>query len=443
MRLRRALAAGLLVTLAGLSGTIGMAGASAAPSSHPSKTPSTKAPADTTHSSSPSSTVPPSTDCPSPGRPRSPLTVTPWYAEQLDYPALSQINQGLYTQSGSFDGRPFSAGDPVKVVTIDSGLNPYRSYDKPNPVFAGADLGPLKKIEQWQYPDCVGHGTQVASLIIAQPNGSRLIGIAPRVRLYPIQYTNVDSGGKPKDLVAALSYAINVIRPRVINMSLQLVNAPGRAVMDLLKKAERRRIVIVAAGGNDNGQGDGPVYPARYSKHMKNIIAVAAVGQDGLAAGFSISGNYMDVAAPGDKVPVAQSYGGALPGAVGTSFAAPLVTGTVALLLATHPTMSPLAVRNRLEATADPPPGTRPNAHYGYGVINPVQAITSERNDLVKAPKARRGAPLAAPHPPAAPDRTLEHRALAVAVVLLGLAALTVTGAAVLRGRRRAPLHHG
>jgi subtilisin family serine protease len=60
----------------------------------------------------------------------------------------------------------------------------------------------------------------------------------------------------------------------------------------------------------------------------------------------------------------------------GTSFATPFVSATVALLLQYRRGLSPAEVTRRLIATADPSPGNRRSNEYGYGVLNPLRAIT-------------------------------------------------------------------
>jgi len=121
----------------------------------------------------------------------------------------------------------------------------------------------------------------------------------------------------------------------------------------------------------------------------------------------------------------------------GTSFAAPFVTGTVALMRAANPQMSPAQIRDQLEATADAPPATVPDAHYGFGIVNPYLAVTSVRAETAAPASTAPPRPIPVRAAPAAPDRHLQHLALAVAAVLLGLAALVIIGAGVLRGPRR------
>jgi membrane-anchored mycosin MYCP len=121
----------------------------------------------------------------------------------------------------------------------------------------------------------------------------------------------------------------------------------------------------------------------------------------------------------------------------GTSFAAPYVTGTVALVLGAYPNLTAEQVRNRIEATADRPPVSVPDRTYGYGIVNPYLAVTTIRDDSLTAPPTQKGAPLPVQAAPPPADRHLAHVALVSAIVLLGLTLLASAGAAVLRGRRR------
>jgi hypothetical protein len=91
-------------------------------------------------------------------------------------------------------------------------------------------------------------------------------------------------------------------------------------------------------------------------------------------------------------------------------------------------------VRARIEATADPPPGiTVPSKSYGYGTVNPYLAVTAVRDDAAAAPKPAKQVPLNAAAPEPGRDRHLEHLALGVGAMLLGLAIVAGLSAAVVR----------
>lgn len=337
-------------------------------------------------------------------------------------------------------GKSVTTGRPVLVAVIDSGLDRRHpqlqklNLAAPFDATTGRSVGPNGLI------DCVGHGTGVASIIGAQPGrGIKFSGVAPDAKILPIKETDPQGAGTSESLARAIDAAV-AAHARVANLSLGVLN-PVPSLRAALDRAAKEGMVIVAAAGNDGANTantNAPSYPAAYAPDYPNIIAVSATDASDSVGNFSTRGSYVSVAAPGTGVEVAARVSG-YSTQTGTSFAAPFVTGTVALMLAAHPTMSPVQVRRRLEATADRPPVDVPNPQYGYGIINPYLAVTEVRHDAAPVATANTAPPLAAPVLPAVADRRLAHRALAVAVVLLGLAVLTAAAAAVLRGTRPSP----
>jgi serine protease len=176
--------------------------------------------------------------------------------------------------------------------------------------------------------------------------------------------------------------------------------------------------VVVAAAGNDNAPRI--AYPAR----LPGVISVGATTKDGCQASYTNYGTGLDLVAPGggdDAVvpsdpachpnrvlpPVYQMtltdppYGG-LPGNldrfgypgvyVGTSMAAPEVSGAAALVIASRvlgPDPTPAQVLGRLERTATPLPAgaTTPSLRYGYGLVD-AGAATS-RSPAMTQPSGR------------------------------------------------------
>ena len=133
-------------------------------------------------------------------------------------------------------------------------------------------------------------------------------------------------------------------------------------------------VVVVAAAGN-RGSGTTEVgAPAT----MPGVLAVAGVDRVG-GASFDASsqGITIAVAAPSEDLV------GAAPGNTyfeweGTSGAAPLVAGVVALVRAAHPELDAANVINRLISTATPTGGPVPSPIYGYGLINAAAAVTAD-----------------------------------------------------------------
>lgn len=176
------------------------------------------------------------------------------------------------------------------------------------------------------------------------------------------------------------------------------------------------------------------------------VLSVGAVDNAGAPLGKSLAGPWVGVAAPGVGImglspqnagPV-NAYPPVRPGEPntpfwGTSFSAAYVSGVAALVRAKFPDLSAHQVINRILQTAHNPPRGVDN-QVGYGVVDPVAALT------FNVPPGERLAPqaqsrvIAAPPPPAPPD----HRARNVALGFAGVVAVVVVIASLVGRARRA-----
>jgi membrane-anchored mycosin MYCP len=327
-----------------------------------------------------------------------------------------------------------TTGTGVTVAVIDSGLNPTNPQLRQARILPGIDATSAQR--STDVFDCVGHGSEVTAVIAAQPSrSSPFLGVAPGVRILPIrQTTQAQQQAHGSSILArAIEDAIHA-GAQVANVSLG-ASASSPALLGAVRDAARAGLIIVAAAGNKGENGNTPQYPAAYSTRFPNVIAVAASDQNDGVPEFPNSGNYVDIAAPGKDIVVpAPRFG--FTSQSGTSFAAPYVTGTVALLLAAHPHLTPAQVRARLEATADQPGVTVPNPRYGAGILDPYLAVASVSQDIASSPSASPRAALPAPTAPPPPSRHLQHLALAVGVTLVGIALLVLVAALVARSSR-------
>lgn len=158
-----------------------------------------------------------------------------------------------------------------------------------------------------------GHATMVAGIIHL---------VAPNVTILPIRAFKADGSGSIADVVAAIRYAVQQ-GAKIINMSFSASEA-SEELKQAIGEATSAGVICVASVAND-GVGT-VVYPSNFEK----VIGVAAT-DDKVRAGFSNYGKDVDIAAQG--VGVLSTYPGNLYAAgYGTSFSAPFVTGTVALM---------------------------------------------------------------------------------------------------------------
>ncbi len=280
-----------------------------------------------------------------------------------------------------------ATGAGVRVAVVDSGVD-VTAPQLRGRVVAGRDLlaGPAP---------CAGHGTAVASSIVA---------VAPGVTIVPVRVSDGDPGDADGAgrVAAGIRWAAG--HASVINISL-VIGADDPRVRSAVAFATGRGVVVVAAAGND------PSRPVMYPAAYPGVIGVGAILSSGAPASFSPQGPQVDLVAAGDA---------------GTSLSAAFVSATAALLRERFPALPAARVADRLVATSD-------RARR----LNPYRALTGSdpRFPARPAVSARITSPLAYGVSSDVPAR---RRALWFTGVALGLGAVTaVTGVSVLRGRRR------
>ncbi len=335
---------------------------------------------------------------------------------------------------------PHSRGTGVTVAVVDSGVD----ADHPQLSRAGKVLPGKNFFEAADLPgnfDCVSHGTGAAGIIAADPvPGVGFYGIAPDAHILPVRITAQDIADNGQSLRIDLGALANGVRyaadsgARVLNLSIA-----GYADFPEMKAAVAYAVamdvLVVAAVGNgqQDGTGELPSFPAAYD----GVLGVGAIDIDGAHTSTSQVGPYVDLVAPGAGVLTTTRVAGHTY-ANGTSYAAPFVSATAALVRAAWPNLTAPEVAQRLVATASP---ARGGSHaYGAGLVNPYRAVT-DGLDLTE--------PAALPaHTPVPPDEAAlaeaawHERAGTVAgwstVAILGAIVLAVLVAmTVPRGRRR------
>jgi membrane-anchored mycosin MYCP len=282
--------------------------------------------------------------------------------------------------------------------------------------------------------DCVGHGTGVAGIIAARPvAGSLFRGLAPAATILALrvsEQTETEDGslsgrhGTPAGLATAIRDAV-ALHAGVINLSLVTYRA-DEVVRDAVRYALDNDVVVIAAVGNGAEQGNKTPYPAAYD----GVLGVGSVSPDTQRVTTSQIGPYVDLIAPGAQIVITATPDG-LQLVDGTSFAAPFVSATAALLRQYHPELSAAQVAAQLTATAD---GGHAGPGYGAGVLNPYRALT-EYTGASPGPAAQPAQPARGPDSArtAARNRTL----LIAGIGLLTVVIAFLIAAVAPRGRRR------
>lgn len=231
------------------------------------------------------------------------------------------------------------------------------------------------------------HGTKVAGIVGAQTDNARgVAGIGWNVRILPVRALG-RCGGYVSDVAAGIRWAaglqvdnlpVNPYPAQVINLSLGSdspvdcttsndYRAYREAITEVTNRQPRGAVVVVSAGNNN-----GAVSPPG---NCPNVITVGGLRHDGTKSGYSAFGSEVALSAPagncvtvngacqytmvtttnpGTTAPVVygEGYTGQWSPAFGTSFAAPLVSGTAALMLSVNPGLTPAEIRSRLTSTA-------------------------------------------------------------------------------------------
>lgn len=310
------------------------------------------------------------------------------------------------------------AANPVIVAIIDSGLDWHHpDFSQENLWFNADEVagngvdddsnGYVDDMFGWNFIssnnvpwDRDGHGTFVAGVIAARSDNKRgITGINPHARLMVLKAID-DAGNTNSWYVAkAITYATDN-GAQVINLSVA-GNSLSRIEQIAVDYALGKNVVVVGAAGN-NGDDVSSYSPGG----LEHVITVAAYGPDDSRVAFSNWGPAIDIAAPGVDVLSLRATGsdlsanvlgdaytlgdavvdGAYYRASGTSFAAPIVTGTVSLILAAHPGYTPHEVRRVLLNSArdnDDLPGV--DQFTGHGFLDAAAALSADPEFFIDA----------------------------------------------------------
>ncbi len=297
-----------------------------------------------------------------------------------DIPNDSMLsNQSYYSQINAQDTWDLNARHLVKVAVMDSGL------DTSHEDLQGRYLLEGKSYVDNNMDDLTGHGTEVAGIINAVTNNSKgIAGICgnSNVKVVPYKILNGQNIGFVSDLVLALK-DIQKTDVKVINLSLSLTKN-NQAVESAIKEVYKAGKIVVAATGNYNQ--DEIEYPARYDE----VIAVGAVNNTNNRCteadwGTGSGSNYgtgIDFVAPGNKILSSSTKNGPSSYNIesGTSFAAPMVAGEVALLSSIDPNLTENSVQSIIKNTATDLGDPGYDKYYGNGLINIKEAVEELKN---------------------------------------------------------------
>jgi hypothetical protein len=223
------------------------------------------------------------------------------------------------------------------------------------------------------------HGTAVASMAGGVANSFGMAGIFPGAPLL-----SIGTPLRTSSIVRSIAAAVRA-GARIINLSLG-GPSPSFAMRVEINFAISQDRLVVASAGNDRFTvlPDGTVNPVMFPAALPHVVSVSSMGPSGASSEFSTSNGAIDLAAPGESVlaavPAALDADGAPDGFQrlgGTSFAAPIVAGAAAWVLAERPDLAAAQAADLLRQTAFDLPPAGWDVNSGYGLIDIGSALAA------------------------------------------------------------------
>lgn len=276
-------------------------------------------------------------------------------------PVISQ--QWALRQVHAYEAWDITTGGEVMIAMLDTGVSPSHP-DLADKLLQGYDFYNNDNDPS----DDEGHGTYTAGVAAASSdNGVGIAGICWGCRILPVKVLGSRGQGDDATIAQGIRFAVDS-GARIISMSL---GGPDdtQVMRDAVQYARDRNVLIIAASGNGQAEGNLPNYPAAYP----SVLAVSATTSNDGVTGFSTTGSFVDIAAPGVGLwstiwdpRDGDTYGVAN----GTSASCPHVAGAAGLALSLRPDLSADQLAELLQAGADDQGAPGKDPEYGYGRLN-------------------------------------------------------------------------
>ncbi|WP_165975586.1 S8 family serine peptidase, partial [Actinomadura rubrisoli] len=266
---------------------------------------------------------------------------------------------------------PLTKGSGVTVAVVDTGVNASLP-DLGGAVLPGADVATFSGDGRQDNDKAEGHGTAMASLIASRGTRSGFMGIAPEAKILPIYSPDVNPDMTSKAIRFAADHGAKVVSMSQGSASGALFpnNCPPKLV-DAVKYAESKDVVLVAAAGNEGSSTNGVTYPAS----CPGVLAVGAVDHLGKPWAQTQRQDYVTVAAPGAGVGGIGKTGHVYNTGEGTSQATALTAGAIALVRSKYPDMKARQVVQLITNTAKDFGRPGKDNQLGYGVVSIPRAL--------------------------------------------------------------------
>ncbi len=273
----------------------------------------------------------------------------------------------------AFEAWDITTGGEIVVAVLDTGVSASHP-DLGGKVLPGYDF----HRNDSDASDENGHGTYTAGVIAANAdNGTGIAGVCWGCKILPVRVLGASGNGDDARIAAGIRWAADQ-GVRIVNMSL---GGPEdtQVMREAVQYARQRGTLLIAASGNGQAEGNVANYPAAYPE----VLAVSATDGSDVTTGFTTTGRYVDIAAPGVGVWSTAwdpRQGDTYTGANGTSAAAPYVAGIAALVMTIRPDLNAEQVAEVLVRSADEKGAPGKDSDYGYGRVNAFKALQYASN---------------------------------------------------------------
>ena len=272
-------------------------------------------------------------------------------------------------------------------------IDDYQGWD-----FISNTPDPSPRFEDGFTETGVSHGTIVSGIIAASTdNQIGVAGVTWKAKIMPLRVLNDSGEGGASNVIRAIDYAIKN-RADIINLSF-VGPVSSQAMRGAITRAYEAGVIVVAAAGNEQSAGEGynldeyPMYPVCYDQGLEEKMVIGVGGTDTLdqKVDFSSYGECVDIMAPGvsifntvtydDNQEIAgqtfdKYYNGFWSG---TSMAAPIVSGGLALIEAANPELNSEQVKEILLDNADNIEKLNPDyiGKIGSGRVNVEKSVSA------------------------------------------------------------------
>ncbi|MER7275158.1 S8 family serine peptidase [Dactylosporangium sp. NPDC000244] len=314
---------------------------------------------------------------------------------------------------GVAEANRHSRGEGVTIAVIDRGVDRAHAdlagavldpVAVSTPAGAGADATPRPSgppVAEGTGYDPDGRGTALAGIIAGQGHGADhadgVIGVAPGAKIQPIVLDTPPTREPSADELAAGIEAAIAHRTAVIVIGYSV--AGSERLLQAVRDAQAADAIVVAADGDQPGRAFDP-YPAAYD----GVLAAVPLGRTGEVLVSSTSGRRLGLGVPGAQIMTTNTGnryriddGSASPG---------ILAGAVALVRSAYPGVKAPEIVRRLRLTAADAGVAGPDADYGLGRLDLVQALTRRLPSPSPSPSAGGSRPGVSPAatPVAAPS---------------------------------------